>query len=97
MAWLGPAISQASFEVGGEVKDAFLEHDSNAGVCFEINARGRWQADLYGLARQRLASVGVLNVSGGGFCTYLEADRFHSYRRDPSCGRLVSFVGLKNP
>ena len=97
MAWLGPAISQPSFEVGDEVKAAFLAHDTNAGACFEANARGRWQADLYGLARQRLAAAGVLESYGGEFCTFLDADRFHSYRRDPDCGRLISFVGLRAP
>lgn len=97
MAWLGPAISQPSFEVGNEVKAAFLAHDVNAGACFEANARGRWQADLYGLARQRLAAAGVLEYYGGEFCTFLDADRFHSYRRNPDCGRLISFVGLRAP
>lgn len=97
LVWLGPAISQASFEVGDEVREAFLSHDTAAGSCFEPNARGRWQADLYELARQRLHAVGVTEVSGGDFCTYLENDRFFSYRRDPDCGRHVSFIGLKAP
>jgi len=97
LVWLGPAISQPSFEVGDEVRETFLAHDTAASRCFERNARGRWQADLYGLARQRLHAVGVTNISGGGFCTFLEDDRFFSYRRDPECGRLVSFVGLKTP
>jgi len=95
--WLGPAISQPSFEVGDEVREAFLSHDPNAGGCFEANSRGRWQADLYGLARQRLHAAGVSDVSGGGFCTYIDRDRFYSYRRNPDCGRMVSFVGLKTP
>lgn len=97
MAWLGPAISQPSFEVGDEVKAAFLAHNANAEACFEANARGRWQADLYGLAKQRLAASGVLESYGGGFCTFLDAERFHSYRRDPECGRLISFIGLRAP
>ena len=97
LAWLGPAISQPSFEVGGEVREAFLAHDANAGNCFVANDRGRWQADLYGLARQRLAAAGVTKVSGGEFCTFLDKDRFYSYRRNPQCGRLVSFIGLVTP
>jgi len=97
LVWLGPAISQAAFEVGGEVRDVFLAHSPMAGTCFEPNARGRWQADLYGLARQRLEAAGVRTVSGGDFCTYSDDERFYSYRRDPDCGRLVSFVGLKTP
>ena len=93
----GPAISQPSFEVGGEVREAFLDSDTRAADCFEANARGRWQADLYGLARQRLEVAGVANVSGGGYCTFLDEERFHSYRREPGCGRLVSFVGPITP
>ncbi len=97
LVWLGPAISQAAFEVGDEVREAFLVHDPKASSCFEKNARGRWQADLYGLARQRLNAAGVLAVSGGEFCTYSDEKRFYSYRRNPDCGRLVSFIGLATP
>jgi YfiH family protein len=97
LVWLGPAISQAAFEVGDEVREAFLVHDPKASSCFERNARGRWQADLYGLARQRLNAAGVLAVSGGEFCTYSDEKRFYSYRRNPDCGRLVSFIGLLTP
>ena len=94
LAWLGPAISQANFEVGSEVRDAFLARDPGAADCFEANARGRWQADLYALARRRLHAAGVRVISGGGWCTYAEPARFHSYRRDPDCGRMVSFITL---
>jgi YfiH family protein len=95
MAWLGPAISQANFEVGSEVRDVFVAHDPRAAKCFEQNERGRWHADLYGLARQRLAGCDLRAVYGGQWCTFADADRFHSYRRDPECGRMVSFVLLK--
>ncbi len=97
LVWLGPAISQPSFEVGDEVREAFLLVDQGASDCFEANSRQRWQADLYGLARRRLNAAGVRNIFGGGFCTYLDDERFFSYRRDPECGRLVSFVGLNTP
>jgi len=97
LVWLGPAISQPSFEVGDEVKAAFVAVDPGATTCFIPNARGRWQADLYGLARQRLASAGVRHIYGGGYCTYLDIQRFHSYRRDPGCGRMLSFVGSNSP
>jgi len=97
LIWLGPAISQPSFEVGDEVREAFLQVDRDADNCFEVNSRQRWQADLYGLARRRLNAAGVRNIFGGGFCTYLDDERFFSYRRDPGCGRLVSFVGLNTP
>jgi YfiH family protein len=97
MAWLGPAISQPSFEVGAEVRAAFLKSDTRAAACFVRNERGRWQADLYGLARRRLNAAGVTKISGGGFCTYLDKERFYSYRRNPDCGRMLSFIGLNTP
>jgi len=93
LVWLGPAISQASFEVGDEVRDAFTAVDGQAAECFIANQRGRWQADLYGLARQRLQRVGVENVYGGTWCTYRESEQFYSYRRNPNCGRMLSFIG----
>ena len=92
LAWLGPAISQAAFEVGGEVRDQFLDHDAAADDCFAENERGRWQADLYGLARMRLRHAGIERVSGGEYCTFSEPERFFSYRRDGACGRMASFV-----
>ncbi len=92
MAWLGPAISQPAFEVGAEVREAFVAVDPAAAAAFVQNARGRWQADLYLLARQRLAAAGVTRVSGGGLCTHADPDRFYSFRRDGETGRLVSFV-----
>lgn len=95
LAWMGPAISQKNFEVGGEVRDAFLAADAGSASCFEENERGRWQADLYGLARRRLAGCGIEQVSGGRWCTYADAARFYSYRRDADTGRMVSFVLLK--
>ena len=91
-AWLGPAISQDRFEVGDEVRAAFLSADAGAGECFRPNAAGRWQADLYALARRRLRSAGVHRVSGGGFCTAGDAGRFFSYRRDGQCGRMACFI-----
>ncbi len=91
-AWLGPAISQAAFEVGGEVRDQFLGHDAAAADCFAENDRGRWQADLFGLARMRLRHAGIEQVSSGGYCTFSEPERFFSYRRDGACGRMASFV-----
>lgn len=95
LAWMGPAISQPNFEVGGEVREEFLAHDENAESCFLANARGRWQADLYGLARQRLVASGVKSVYGGGLCTFADSERFYSYRREQDTGRMVSFVALK--
>lgn len=95
LAWLGPAISQEAFEVGEEVREAFLLHDSDAAGCFAANARGRWQADLYALARRRLNAAGVERISGGDFCTAGDPARFFSYRRDGQCGRMAAFVCRK--
>ena len=95
LAWFGPAISQPNFEVGDEVREAFMAQDPGAGRCFAANERGRWQADLYALGRRRLAAVGVTAIYGGDWCTYADTARFHSYRRDPDCGRMVSFIALK--
>ena len=92
VAWLGPAISQPAFEVGDDVREQFVALDASAGQFFEPNANDRWQADLYGLARHRLALAGVRQVFGGGLCTYADADRFFSYRRDGQCGRMATFA-----
>ena len=92
LAWLGPTISQQHFEVGDDVRTAFMSGDSASESAFVANARGRWQCDLYGLARCRLAAVGVRDVFGGGWCTYAEATRFFSYRRDGQCGRMAALV-----
>lgn len=94
LAWLGPAISRVAFEVGEEVRQAFLDVDPAAASCFEPNERGRWQADLYALARQRLDACGITAVYGGNFCTYGNSSRFFSYRRDGECGRMASFITL---
>ncbi|HWL62125.1 MAG TPA: peptidoglycan editing factor PgeF [Steroidobacteraceae bacterium] len=99
-AWLGPAIGPARFEVGGEVREAFLARDAGCGAAFTAGAPGRWMCDLYVLARRRLAAVGVGQVSGGGLCTYADEARFHSHRRDvqhrglDATGRMASFVWL---
>jgi YfiH family protein len=95
LAWFGPAISQPNFEVGNEVREAFVAQDPGAAEHFVPNERGRWQADLYGLGRRRLAAAGVTRFFGGEWCTYADTARFHSYRRDPGCGRMVSFIALK--
>lgn len=95
VAWFGPAISQANFEVGEEVRAAFIGADPAAEALFTTNNRGRWQADLYGLAGQRLHKCGVEAICGGGWCTYAGEEQFYSYRRAADTGRMVSFVALK--
>lgn len=94
LAWLGPAISQKAFEVGDDVRTAFVSQDPGAAAAFEVNARGRWQCDLYALARRRLAALGVREVSGGGWCTFTDPDRFFSYRRDGQCGRMAALIWM---
>lgn len=95
VAWLGPAIGPDAFEVGPEVRDAFLADDPAAAAAFTANARGRWQADLYALARLRLARVGVRSVHGGGACTYDDVGRWFSFRRDRDAGRMATLVWLE--
>ena len=96
MAWLGPAISSRHFEVGEEVRAAFVDGDNGAAAYFIANERGRWQADLVGLARRRLAALGLGAVSGGHWCTYADQERFFSHRRDSresgSSGRMAAVI-----
>jgi len=92
LAWLGPAIGAAHFEVGAEVRQAFLAQDAAAADAFAVNTRGRWQCDLAGLARRRLDGLGIGAVFGGRWCTYGDASRFFSYRRDGRCGRMAALI-----
>lgn len=94
-AWLGPAIGPAAFEVGAEVRAAFVDQDAGAAADFAPGRPGKWQCDLYALARRRLAAAGVGAVTGGGFCTHTEAERFFSYRRDGQCGRMATLAWLE--
>ena len=91
IAWFGPAISQAAFEVGPEVRESFGSW-GEVETLFTVNERGRLQADLPGLARARLSSNGVPHAFGGGLCTVSDPQRFYSYRRDGDTGRMLSFV-----
>lgn len=95
VAWLGPAAGAAAYEVGEEVRSAFVERDAAAASAFIATRPGHWLCDLYGLARLRLAAVGVQAVSGGGRCTISEPDRFFSHRRDGSSGRMTSLVWIE--
>ena len=94
IAWLGPAIGPAAFEVGSDVVSAFCAHDHGAETCFALLREGKWRADIYSLARRRLAAVGVHDVKGGGWCTFSDAARFYSYRRERKTGRMVTLVWL---
>jgi YfiH family protein len=98
MAWLGPAIGPASFEVGDEVREAFCgqpaAHAGDPAAAFLRNDRGRWQCDLYALARQRLAALGLHSVWGGGADTFAEPQRYFSHRRSAPTGRHVALLWL---
>jgi YfiH family protein len=94
MAWLGPAIEQPAFEVGGEVREQFLAKDPASHDAFVPNARGRWQADLCALARQELGRLGVARVYGGGFQCYADSARFFSYRRNARTGRMATLIWI---
>jgi YfiH family protein len=92
MAWLGPAIGPRHFEVGAEVREAFVSVDAATAGAFEPNARGRFMADLPGLARRRLANLGVSRIYGGTECTFARADRYYSHRRDGITGRQATLI-----
>lgn len=94
LVWLGPAIGPDAFEVGEEVRAAFLAEDGGAVGAFRPSPAGRWLADIYALARRRLARCGVSAVYGGDLCTYHDAERFYSYRRDGVTGRMASLIWL---
>lgn len=97
LAWLGPAIGPGAFEVGDEVRAAFVAEDPAAAAAFIPSPAGRWLGDLYALARRRLARVHVEAVYGGHWCTVQDAARFYSYRRDGVTGRMASLVWLDSP
>ena len=96
LAWLGPAIGPDQFEVGPEVRKAFLAHNPQAAVAFKPspNRPGHYLANLYQLARQRLNSAGITQIYGGTHCTVTESDRFYSYRRDGTTGRMATLIWL---
>jgi hypothetical protein len=93
-AWLGPAIGPDAFEVGAEVRAAFVACDAGAAQAFTANPGGRWQCDLFALARRRLARLGICAVAGEALCTYADPARFFSYRRDGRCGRMAALIWL---
>lgn len=94
MAWLGPAIGPDAFEVGTEVRSAFMSHDQAAELAFRPIAGDKWLGDIYLLAKQRLYKLGVERIYGGGLCTYADENRFFSFRRDGATGRMASMIWL---
>ncbi|MDJ0928964.1 MAG: peptidoglycan editing factor PgeF [Gammaproteobacteria bacterium] len=91
LTWLGPAIGPAAYEVSDDVKKAFGAAD---GAAFTANTRGRWQLDLYRLARGRLEAAGITAIYGGHWCTASDEARFFSHRRDGPCGRQATLIWL---
>lgn len=97
LAWLGPAITQACYEVGEEVREQFLLQDPASESAFIPSPRGRWLASLYDIARLQLKSVGVNAVFGGEYCTYTDKERFYSYRGDGKIrGSMATLIWISN-
>jgi hypothetical protein len=94
MAWIGPGIGADAYEVGPDVREAFVRADAASEAAFVPGQPGRWWADMYRLARLRLAAAGVTTVYGGGLCTYADAERFYSFRRDRTTGRMATLVWI---
>lgn len=101
LAWLGPAIGPQAYEVGDEVRAAFVRVDREADQAFEPHGEGKWLCDLYQLASQRLRRAGITRIYGGGLCTWSDSERFFSYRRDGrrplevpggGCGRMATLI-----
>jgi len=94
MAWLGPAIGPAAFEVGPEVRETFIAEDAGAAAAFVSGAPGKYLADIYSLARRHLQALGITEIYGGGECTVEDTARYFSYRRDRVCGRMATLIWL---
>lgn len=103
-AFLGPAISQLYFEVGAEVREAFLDvapislhHAIDAAFITSHEKDGKYFGNLFALARVRLKACGVKDIQGGGLCTHFHAPKFYSHRRDPNSGRFASLIYITTP
>ncbi|MBN1684743.1 MAG: peptidoglycan editing factor PgeF [Gammaproteobacteria bacterium] len=96
LAWLGPAIGSEKFEVGNEVREAFIKHNPQAESCFKQNRPNHFLANIYDLARQRLRELSITQIYGGEFCTYGDPQKFFSYRRDGQCGRMANLIWLNS-
>ena len=91
-AWFGPAIGPGCFEVGGEVRSAFVARSQDFESCFIQCSENKWLADIYQLARFNLAQLGITQTYGGGFCTFTDQEKFYSYRRDKNTGRMATLI-----
>ncbi len=95
LVYLGPAIGPQRYEVGGDVRDAFVARDGQTASAFKSKENGKWLANLYELARRRLHKLGIRAVFGGDYCTAEDLVRFYSYRRDGQTGRMASLIWLE--
>jgi len=95
LVWLGVAIGPQHFEVGNEVREAFMQYDAGASEAFVATTAGKWLADIYRLAHRRLAMLGISAVYGGGGCSYADETHYYSYRRDRDCGRMAALIWLE--
>lgn len=95
-AWLGPAAGPKHYEIGAEVRAAFIARDAGADEAFRPTRPGHWHVDLYALARRRLEAAGVHDIHGGGLCTIDDPARFYSHRRDGRSGRMVTLAWISN-
>ena len=96
LAWLGPAAGPQAYEIGDDVRAAFVAQDARAGSAFVPTRPGHWRVDLYALARQRLVAAGVTRIHGGGLCTISDPQRYFSHRRDGRSGRMASLIWIKS-
>jgi YfiH family protein len=94
IAWMGPAIGAKHFEVGKDVYAALVDVNPDHSKCFEPVADDKWLADIYELARQKMYKVGVKEITGGQYCTYTDKNKFFSYRRDKTTGRMASLIWM---
>ena len=96
LIWLGPAIGPQAFEVGQEVKDAFVNDILETERAFRANRPGHYLADIYQIAKIRLNKTGIVSVSGGDYCTYTDNEHFYSYRREANTGRMASLIWMED-
>ena len=95
VAWMGPCIGPKAFEVGEDVRDAFIKHDARAAAHFAPRTTpGKFLCDLYSIARLRLTLMGIVQVTGGDYCTFDQPELFFSHRRNPLTGRMAAFVWI---
>ncbi len=95
VAWMGPCIGPKAFEVGEDVRDAFIRHDTRAAAHFLKRATpGKFLCDLYSIARLRLAALGINELTGGDYCSFSQPELFFSHRRNPLTGRMAAMVWI---